>query len=341
MDLSSALVIAPEAPIRPEPPRPSDDDLARLRVGPPDGLRSVVRFLQVALLGLATVAGGLVWDGIVHLRDPLAAHDESGPFDMSSPVHVLMAAGGLLLAGGVTGATVRARSLVRRRRRSVLATIVLLLALAAGATASTVALQRADDGLPKLLPDGPYSDAHPTGMVSSHADEPCRPSQRDRIGAQKLIADTKAGTTRFADPLVAKAEGYIPGLAADKSDHWLNPWVANDGKALNTTKPEALIYTQTPHGPVLTGVTYIMSVAGEFGPELGGCLTRWHVHANLCFSPTTQALVGELRSDGTCPPGGVRYVPPPALHVWFYDIPGGRFAPEIDHEALLKAVGDA
>jgi hypothetical protein len=99
------------------------------------------------------------------------------------------------------------------------------------------------------------------------------------------------------------------------------------------------MYTPTAKGMVLVGVMYLMNVPGEFGPEPGGCLTRWHVHANVCFNAAFQA-VSELQAPGeACPDGAFRYVPPPALHVWFLDVPGGRFAPEVDAKFLAKAVG--
>lgn len=302
------------------------------------GVRSVKRFLSLGVLGVVVMLGGLVWDAVIHLGDPVSAHEESGPLDLSNPSHGVLVLGGMLVVGSLTGAWVRARTLLPSRRRPARTAFVAVSALALTG-ASVVWIARADDGAPQLLPEDPEAaEIHAHGVVNSHDDGPCEPSRAERLGAQRLIADTEAGTARFQDSAVAIAEGYVPGLAADTSDHWLDPLLMGDNSALDPYNPEALIYTQTAAGPVLTGVTYIMNVPGEFGPEVGGCLTRWHVHANLCFSPTTGALVGELRPDDTCPPGGVRHIPPPALHVWLVDIPDGRFAAEIDHDELLEAV---
>lgn len=322
------------------PALPALPDLPTLPPPPPDsaGLRAVVRFLKVGILGVVLMFAGIVWDAVSHLSDPVGTHRETGLFDWSNPSHLVLSLGGALVVGAVVGAMVRARALVKRDRRP-LPTAVLLSVVATLVVGSAVLVARADDGAPQLLPsDQAASEAHGVGMVSSHAAGPCRPSRADRVGAERLIRDTQAGAVRFTDPSVARAEGYVPGLLADKSDHWLNPWYQHDGDALDATKPEVLIYTTTPTGIVLTGAMYLMNVAGEFGPELGGCLTRWHVHANLCFSTVTQALAGEVNPDGTCAPGTARFVPPPALHVFFYDIPDGRFAPEINHEQLLAAV---
>lgn len=300
---------------------------------------AVIRFLWIGALGAVVGVGALVWDAAIHIADPLARHEEAGLWDLSNPSHLVALGGGGLLVASVVGALVRARALLPRRPRPIRTALAVLLAGGLVAT-GVIALQRADDDLPQLLPeDARAAELHSSGIVSSHADGPCEPTRADRRGAMQLIGDTARGTARFADYQVALAEGYVPGLAASKTDHWLKPTLMGDGKTLDPSNPEALIYTATSRGFVLTGVTYIMSVAGEFGPEVGGCLTRWHVHANLCFSPVTQAVVGELRPDNTCPSGSTRYVPPPLLHVWFVDLPDGRFAAELDHDALVAIVG--
>lgn len=301
----------------------------------------VMRFLTLGVVGIVMMLGGLVWDAVIHIQDPLAAHEESGPLDLSNPSHIVLGAGGMLVIGSIAGATVSARSELVSRRRPALAAVAGVAALGL-VSVSALWIQGADDNLPQLEPvDAEAAEIHSHGVVNSHADEVCEPSRADRLGAQRLLSDTETGVARFRDPQVALAEGYVPGHASDTSDHWLNPHLMNDDNALDPYRPEALVYTQTAAGPVLTGVVFIMNVAGEFGPEVGGCLTRWHVHANLCFSPLDQSVVGELRPDGSCPPAGVRYIPPPALHVWLVDLPDGRFAAEINHEELLAALGQS
>jgi hypothetical protein len=87
----------------------------------------------------------------------------------------------------------------------------------------------------------------------------------------------------------------------------------------------------------LIGVMYLTNHPGEFGPEVGGCLTRWHVHTNVCWSVTTLQPVRELEPGETCGTDTFLYIPPPALHVWLADVPGGRFAAEVEADALLRA----
>jgi hypothetical protein len=60
-------------------------------------------------------------------------------------------------------------------------------------------------------------------------------------------------------------------------------------------------------------------------PELGGALTQWHVHDNLCFA--TNGRVGGLTgSDGTCDPPLVKGQAVPMIHVWITPHVCGPFA---------------
>src|SRR5437764_674511 len=146
------------------------------------------------------------------------------------------------------------------------------------------------------------------------------------------------------DPAAAHAASRVFHLGRPANptltEHYANVAYTQDGRVLDPNRPEALMYTPTSKGMVLVGVMYMMNVPGEFGPEPGGCLTRWHVHANVCFSAATFAPTSQLDEPGeTCPGGEFRYIPPPALHVWFVDVPGGRFAPEVDAQYLAKKLG--
>ncbi len=49
-------------------------------------------------------------------------------------------------------------------------------------------------------------------------------------------------------------------------------------------------------------------------PELGGKLTQWHVHDNLCFSGPRVA--GLTDADGNCAPGLTKGAATPMIHVW-------------------------
>jgi hypothetical protein len=81
---------------------------------------------------------------------------------------------------------------------------------------------------------------------------------------------------------------------------------------------------------VLVAAVYLMNRAGEPGREVGGCLTRWHVHDELCSSDPAKGMISGARTrGGRCPPGQVAWAAPPLLHVWTIDVPGGPFAPHV------------
>ncbi|MCA1691070.1 MAG: hypothetical protein LC733_02310, partial [Actinobacteria bacterium] len=190
------------------------------------------------------------------------------------------------------------------------------------------------------LAPGPAPDRHRIGVINSHDPGECRPTKAQIVAAEKLIADTKAGTARYAASMyAASADGYVGPSTPATTDHYSNGAYSGDGRVLDPTRPESLMYTLTSRGPVLVGVMYLMNVPGEFGPEVGGCLTRWHVHTNVCLSTATFQPVQEMVEGQACPVGTFHFIPPPALHVWLIDVPGGRFAPDLDEDYLIRTVG--
>jgi hypothetical protein len=89
--------------------------------------------------------------------------------------------------------------------------------------------------------------------------------------------------------------------------------------------PESLVYAVAPNGrPVLMGAVFQMPGLGEAGPMIGGPLTVWHGHQDVCISLTPPALSGLLSPLGTCPVGSI-LLPRTSqmIHVWI--VPG---APE-------------
>ena len=66
-------------------------------------------------------------------------------------------------------------------------------------------------------------------------------------------------------------------------------------------------------------------------PDVGGALTQWHVHNNLCLfdnpNDPQQKTVGLENADGSCSAGGSKAAASPMLHVWIVANPCGPFAP--------------
>lgn len=305
--------------------------------------RGLLACLGGAMLGVLLLLAGLAVDAALHARDP-GAHDEASLFSLSNPGHVLLLIGGVVTVAGLTAATVRAMSASSRpfvaSRITSTALVTSVVVLAAGTAG---AMQWAATAQPPIatgpLAPVPGADGHGLGIVNSHDPGPCRPTAAQKAAAAKLVSDTELATAKYRNFDSAVADGYVGPANPTLTEHYSSTVYSQDGKVLDPARPESLLYTPTSRGMVLVAAMYMMNVPGEFGPEPGGCLTRWHVHTNVCFSSATFGLAGVLAPGQTCGLGTFHWVPPPVLHVWFLDVPGGRFAAEVDAGFLANAVG--
>ena len=109
---------------------------------------------------------------------------------------------------------------------------------------------------------------------------------------------------------------------------------------------QSLIYYNGPRGMRLIGAMYIMPGRGLDGPQIGGPLTQWHQHSNICFDDTTAMAVAFVHSDvfdgnngksGSCPRGSTNKTTPLMLHVWLIDNPDGPFAADMEPAVLGTA----
>jgi hypothetical protein len=163
--------------------------------------------------------------------------------------------------------------------------------------------------------------------VHNHGECTTPVTAEQRAAADKLAADTIAGLHQFVDLDDAIAAGFKPITPMNlKLVHYANPAWYLDGRVLDPNRPESLMYAFPPVGdPILLGAMFLMT-PGQPGPQVGGCLTQWHVHDNLCLADAGGAMVGVVGPDGTCPAGSHNKVTPEMLHVWGIDLPGGPFS---------------
>ncbi len=309
------------------------------------GLRRLGRFLTVGVAGLATLLTGLTWDAVLHARDPELAHRE-GLFTLRNPGHALLFAGVVVCAVGIVGAASSRIDLAAswgvpsRLARGVLfsgAVVATSLALATMGWAAATEHGAHDQG----------GHQHAEGLAPGHTHDhqvPCNPTPGEQALADQLVSASRTAMNGL-DLDAALAAGYVPtSHAPERVKHYFNPAWMRDGRVLDPERPEGLMFASTSRGPVLAAAVYLADRPGVPGPAVGGCLTSWHVHSNLCFSnPTGISLfhiTGLRPPGGSCPPGHIAWDPPAMLHVWRVDVPGGAFAQHVAPDAVLRALPD-
>jgi len=165
------------------------------------------------------------------------------------------------------------------------------------------------------------------GIVMRPGGLPPTPAQA-RAAAQ-LAARTAAQTARYRDYRTAVADGYRPtGRLAGLSVHFEHRGHQRDGRLLDPSAPEMLVYAVEGGRALLLGVVYQMPNASSPGPAVGGSQTRWHAH-NVCVTLLPPGF-GVVSPFGGCPFTAFTVTVPEMMHVWVGDPPGG---PYVDHPA--------
>ena len=155
------------------------------------------------------------------------------------------------------------------------------------------------------------------------------PEQQAR--AENLVAITLIRLPQWADPAKAEAAGFKSigdGCHRRRAPDQLG--YINDDHILDPDYPESLVYNVRSGHRVLESAMFMLPPGSSLDkvPDIGGALTQWHIHNNLCFTndPVAPHVAGLTDSGGNCRPPTVKLEPVPMIHVWITKNQCGPFA---------------
>jgi len=149
--------------------------------------------------------------------------------------------------------------------------------------------------------------------------------------AENLVALTLIRLPQWADSAKAEAAGFRSiGDAGTGDEHLVNWPFINDDKILDPDYPESLVYNTRNGHRELESAMFMLPPGSALDkvPDIGGALTQWHIHDNLCFTsdPVAPHVAGLTDRSGTCRPPTVKLEPVPMIHVWTTPNSCGPFA---------------
>ena len=178
---------------------------------------------------------------------------------------------------------------------------------------------------PVALPARPYDPALPIDFGGVDGVTP-----QQQAAAENLVSITLIELPQFADAAVAESQGWHSiGDGFTGHEHLINWDLIDDGRILDPDYPESLVYDTSGGGRRLVSAMFMMPRGTSLDdvPELGGPLTQWHVHDDLCFSPGENPRVAGITTvGGTCQPPLQKFDPTPMIHVWIEPHVCGPFA---------------
>ena len=141
------------------------------------------------------------------------------------------------------------------------------------------------------------------------------PTAAEQAAADQLVAQVSSGIGKYTSLAAAEADGYASATGKQgPTTHYLNASVVRSGDVLDPSHPSSLVYANTVDGPVLIGAMFLGPAPCQPGPDVGGPLTQWHAHDNLCVAGGGR-VVGRT-DNGVCASGHKNPNTYFMLHVW-------------------------
>lgn len=181
----------------------------------------------------------------------------------------------------------------------------------------------------ETTPDGTGSATRTVKRVDLSGVPGVSAEQQER--AELLVEDTLDRLPQFSDVDEVEALGFRSiGDGFTGHEHFINWDYLNDDKVLDPDYPESLVFDTTGVEKKLVSAMFFAERGTTLDdvPEIGGPLTQWHVHDDLCFTddPAAPRVAGVTSVGGSCSPPLKKFEPVPMIHVWITAHPCGPFA---------------
>ncbi|MGI8755141.1 MAG: hypothetical protein ACR2MB_04635 [Acidimicrobiales bacterium] len=156
-------------------------------------------------------------------------------------------------------------------------------------------------------------------------------TQAQQARAENIVAETVVRLPQWSDPAHAEAAGFRSiGDGVTGFEHFINWSYIDDGKILDPDRPESLVYRVENGKRTLQSAMYMLKPGSNLNsvPDIGGKLTQWHIHDNLCFTNDKVAphVAGLTDGGGNCRAPLVKLQPVPMIHVWIVPQTCGPFS---------------
>ena len=164
------------------------------------------------------------------------------------------------------------------------------------------------------------------------------PTPSQEAAANQLVTETTAALAKYTSLSAATAAGYTPATNPDGYlVHYAN-WGIAKKDGFDPSSPAFLMYANTVDGPKLLGAMYLGPAPCTPGPDVGGPLTQWHAHDDLCLSDGQ--VVGKTSASGACAAGVHNTNTYFMLHVWTEPSLAAthRFQPDLTRAELAPII---